>query len=650
MRTHTVLSLLLFSAMIASVASADSGFLLGLDYSQWLVPNVAKLATDSSGAIYILSNAGASGQNTPPSTVTKLSADGKTIVWQNRLGISVSTMAVDPNGGVYVSPINSNALSSALNPGVLVAKLNDGGSGIAWTKSTGLTFPNGALPTAAADLGGRVYVGGLGTGIVRIAANGASIDYTSPLLVGLVSSIAVDASGAAFVAGGWIADGFIARYAPDGTPGFYTLIPDSQVNPTVVLDPSGNPVVYSRGILSRFDASGTMTSWKRIIPGVNASSPLAMDQAGNAYLMGDALGIPGSRLGPQLANLPVKNTLAACGTEFLQVLAPDGSVLQTTYLPGGLYNTAPLIAIGRNGTVLIAAGQAPSFAPTRTGPFPAGEPSATNFLLSLSPTALSGTATADTFPLACIGNGGGYQIQSISPGQLLTLFGNGLGPQQGVEPQATLQTAYPVRAGNVEVTFDGTPAPILWAQDGQVNVAAPWSLNTGKNTQVCASYNSVKLKCLSWPTTQMAPGVFTLDDGTDPVPPTTLGNARYAIALNQDGSVNSAANPAEAGSLVSVFATGLGPISPAQFDGSLINFPLPGNAISPTVEGIIFLGFHTGGPYNYVPTEVTYAGPAPYRVAGISQINFRLLTRAIPNSYQVKLPTGTSQPFLIHVR
>src|ERR1700693_6466716 len=111
MRARIVFSLFLFSA-VPVVSAGGAGFLLGLDYSQWLPPNVQKLATDASGAIYVLSNAGSAGEEAPLSTVTKLSADGETIVWRNQLGIPVSTMAVDPNGGVYVSPLHSNASSA----------------------------------------------------------------------------------------------------------------------------------------------------------------------------------------------------------------------------------------------------------------------------------------------------------------------------------------------------------------------------------------------------------------------------------------------------------------------------------------------------------------------------------------------------------
>jgi uncharacterized protein (TIGR03437 family) len=101
-----------------------------------------------------------------------------------------------------------------------------------------------------------------------------------------------------------------------------------------------------------------------------------------------------------------------------------------------------------------------------------------------------------------------------------------------------------------------------------------------------------------------------------------MDDARYAAALNQDGSLNSADNPAAPGSIVSVFATGLGPTTPSQPDGSLIGLPLPVNALTFGVEAIEDLG--PSGPQIDLPFEVLYAGPAPTLVAGVSQINFRI--------------------------
>ncbi len=96
----------------------------------------------------------------------------------------------------------------------------------------------------------------------------------------------------------------------------------------------------------------------------------------------------------------------------------------------------------------------------------------------------------------------------------------------------------------------------------------------------------------------------------------------WAAALNEDGSINNAGNHAKLGSIVSVFATGFGVLTPEPKDGQALTGTLP---------------FLTALPaevlYQGQPLEVTYAGPAPTLVAGVIQVNFRLPAF-----------TGTSEP------
>jgi uncharacterized protein (TIGR03437 family) len=84
-----------------------------------------------------------------------------------------------------------------------------------------------------------------------------------------------------------------------------------------------------------------------------------------------------------------------------------------------------------------------------------------------------------------------------------------------------------------------------------------------------------------------------------------------AAALNEDGTINSPTNRAAPGSIVSVFATGLGALAPQPPDGSLLSGQLP--VLQQTID-VFGPGFVT----------VLYAGPAPSQVAGVMQVNFRL--------------------------
>jgi uncharacterized protein (TIGR03437 family) len=185
------------------------------------------------------------------------------------------------------------------------------------------------------------------------------------------------------------------------------------------------------------------------------------------------------------------------------------------------------------------------------------------------------------------------------------------------------------------VTFDGTPAPLLWVQEAQINAVAPWSLTPGQSTEVCVSYNNIS-NCVTCPVAQTAPGVFTVD-GT------------YAAALNQDGSINSINNPAARGSIVAVWATGLGPITPSQADGTLVGLPLPHDVLGVEVQGTYQLGIPFPTNYNVV-FAVTYAGPAPGMVAGVSQINFQVGTFPSNGMIYVTLPSSQSPPFALYLQ
>lgn len=611
---------------VTSVTAATSAFLLGVDYSEWININPIQIATDSSGSLYLLSEAPGTGYG----LVTKLSADGKTILWQSLPGFGVDAMAVDPGGDVFVMPA-----TQAGDTSFYIAKLNAGGSGVLWKTPVGFISFGGAIPVLAADLQGRAYLAAQydltnnTLEVVRLNAGGSATDYTAQL-TGTPTAIAVNSSGAAYVAGykaiytGPVA-GFLAQLAPDGSAGFYTILPGDSY-PAVALDAEGNAVVAGLGVLQHIDSTGAITL-STTVPG--GPEYFALDAAGNAYLTGRTTSL-----------FQVTNSLTTCGWNasaapgdaagFLTVVAPDGSVPQSTYIPGSEFSTGnPLVATGPNSTVFVAATASASFAPTQAGPFPAGA-SGSSFLLRFSP-----QADAPIVPLACLVNGASFEAGAVAPGEIVTLFGTGLGPLQGVEPKATPQSPFPALAAGVEVTFDGTPAPLLWVQNLQINAVAPWSLTPSKNTQVCVSY-SLKTNCLTWPVAQAAPAVFTVD-------------GVYAATVNQDGTINSANNPAPLGSIVSVWATGLGPITPPQADGTLVGFPLPTDIVAAGAEAVYQI---IGIPSTIVETEpfvIKYAGPAPGMVAGTSQLNFVVEAYPSYGGIFVTLPSAQSPGFEVYI-
>ena len=99
--------------------------------------------------------------------------------------------------------------------------------------------------------------------------------------------------------------------------------------------------------------------------------------------------------------------------------------------------------------------------------------------------------------------------------------------------------------------------------------------------------------------------------------------------MNQDGTVNSAANPAAVGSYVFVYATGEGQTTPGGIDGKPGDAPAPTPIAQPVTATV-------GG----VNAQVQYAGGVPGLVAGVLQVNVLL-----PSG----VATGTSVPVVVNI-
>jgi uncharacterized protein (TIGR03437 family) len=94
--------------------------------------------------------------------------------------------------------------------------------------------------------------------------------------------------------------------------------------------------------------------------------------------------------------------------------------------------------------------------------------------------------------------------------------------------------------------------------------------------------------------------------------PAQYGAAQEAI-INQDGTRNSAANPAPAGSVVSIYGTG-GVTNPTSVTGGIA--PLKPLATLPLLTTVII--------DSTLSADVQYAGVAPTLISGLLQINFQI--------------------------
>jgi len=127
----------------------------------------------------------------------------------------------------------------------------------------------------------------------------------------------------------------------------------------------------------------------------------------------------------------------------------------------------------------------------------------------------------------------------ISPGEILTIFGENFEP-------------------GMRVNFDGLLATPLYVTSTQLGVVAPSLLSNAREVNVVVQrgieWRSTPVRIPVWPA---RPGLFTADSS----------GRGAAAALNEDGSVNAPGNPAAKGSIIVLWGTGGGvePLSQKVF-------------------------------------------------------------------------------------
>jgi len=207
---------------------------------------------------------------------------------------------------------------------------------------------------------------------------------------------------------------------------------------------------------------------------------------------------------------------------------------------------------------------------------------------------------------------------AIAPGEMLTIFGSNLGPTQAMGLQLNGARLVATELAGTQVLFDGLPAPLISAQAGQVTAIVPYALSGRTATQMTVETGGVLSSALTIPVTLSAPALFT----------TQTNGAGQGAILNQDGSVNSASNPAARGSTVMIYATGAGQTDPPGIDGMLAGdvLPKPVLPVSVTIAGQV--------------AELSYAGAAPGLVAGVMQLNVRIPDGVSSGAVPVQLQIG----------
>jgi uncharacterized protein (TIGR03437 family) len=220
-------------------------------------------------------------------------------------------------------------------------------------------------------------------------------------------------------------------------------------------------------------------------------------------------------------------------------------------------------------------------------------------------------------------NSASYASASVSPGELVTIFGSNIGPTTPATMSIT-NGYVDTLLSNVTLTIDGQNAPLLYVSPTQVTAQVPYEATLGPGKTVVLTNGTNPAANATVTIAASAPGIFTANgSGTGQAAAINTSATTGAVTLN------STTSPAKIGDMLTLFLTGEGNYNPSLIPGAVVTntgfiipttlSPLPQISPTPTVQ--------IGGVD--ATAGVAYAGVVPGSIIGVLQIN-------------VAVPTGSS--------
>jgi uncharacterized protein (TIGR03437 family) len=492
--------------------------------------------------------------------VAKLNAAGTQLVYSTLLPMNPHAMAIDPAGEVYIAGTTAGAMPFSTTPGAfqstppypdgsgVVAKLNASGSALLYAtylSGNGLSVPQGIAIDAAGDafVAGftqapdfPVTPGAFQTGFFPSAEYMEFVTKVNPQGTGLVYSTFLGATPSA-----------ASEIKVDAQGGAYVVA-------------VGGAALSEGGYLSHISADGSALVYSTYIPTATGLG-LDLDSAGSAFVAGAS----GTAILAASPGAFQSGLVGSTGNVIAAKFTSNGQFAGATYADVSPTSGAgPLIAVAPNGAITLAE----------------GDPEAT--VISI-------------FPWLTVQNAASGVAGKVSPGEIVTLRGYGIGPATA----AVAAGQAPVdQLGGTQVTFGGVAAPVISAQSQQVIVQVPWEVAGQTSTQVAVTYNG---------------GPPAGASASVPVVVATAAPGIFAVA-NSDGTLNSSTNPAKAGGLITIYGTGGGVTNPFGITGGL--WPITASLPTLTLPVSVTIGGTNA--------MVLYAGSAPTLESGYFQINVAL--------------------------
>jgi uncharacterized protein (TIGR03437 family) len=227
----------------------------------------------------------------------------------------------------------------------------------------------------------------------------------------------------------------------------------------------------------------------------------------------------------------------------------------------------------------------------------------------------------------CVVNAASYTGGGVAPGEIVTIFGQAMGPAELASWRLGPDGRLPTTLAGTTIRFNGVAAPILYVSASQSSVIIPNAVSSKPAVTIEVEYRGMRSDPLTLPVLQARPGIFT----------TAASGIGQGAILNQDGTLNSSANPAARGSTIVLYITGAGLTDPAVADGEILS------GVSPKPLAPVSVWFDDPSEEGTIsPTEVVFAGGISQSVAGLLQVNSVVPTWAkVGNAISIYVNSGT---------